>query len=54
MHLLDDAVTQVLHQIFDRMPAVPDSMIIGNAQDRHMSELQRWGVGQSPRKESYR
>ena len=39
MHLLDDAVTQVLHQIFDRMPAVPDSMIIGNAQDRHMSEL---------------
>jgi DNA invertase Pin-like site-specific DNA recombinase/Skp family chaperone for outer membrane proteins len=39
MHLLDDAVTQVLHQIFDRMAVVPDNMIVGNAQDRHMTEL---------------
>lgn len=39
MHLLDDAVTQVLHQIFDRMSVVPDNMIVGNAQDRHMIEL---------------
>jgi site-specific DNA recombinase len=39
MHLLDDAVTQVLHQIFNRMSVVPDNIIVGNAQDRHMSEL---------------
>lgn len=39
MHLLDDAVTQVLHQIFDHMSIVPDNMIVGNAQDRHMTEL---------------
>lgn len=39
MHLLDDAVTQVLHQIFDRMSVVPDSMIVGSAQDRHIAEL---------------
>lgn len=39
MHVLDDAVTQVLHQIFDHMSAVPDNMIVGNAQDRHMTEL---------------
>lgn len=39
MHLLDDAVTQVLHQIFDRMSVVPDNMIVGNAQDHHMTEL---------------
>lgn len=39
MHLLDDAVTQVLHQIFDRMSAIPDNMIVGNAQDRHAAEL---------------
>lgn len=39
MHLLDDAVIQVLHQIFDRMSVVPDNMIVGNAQDRHMTEL---------------
>ncbi len=30
MHLLDDAVTQVLHQIFDRMSVVPDNMIVDN------------------------
>jgi len=39
MHVLDDAVTQVLHQIFDRMAAASDSIIIGNTQDRHMAEL---------------
>jgi DNA invertase Pin-like site-specific DNA recombinase len=39
MHLLDDAVTQVIHQIFDRMSVLPDSMIVGSAQDRHMAEL---------------
>ena len=39
MHLLDDAVTQVLHQIFDRMSAASDNMIVGNAQDRQMAEL---------------
>ncbi|WP_312426844.1 hypothetical protein [Lacrimispora sp.] len=39
MHILDDAVVQVLHQIFDRMSVVPDNMIVGNAQDRHMEEL---------------
>lgn len=39
MHLLDDAVTQVLHQIFDRMSATSDNIIVGSAQDRHMAEL---------------
>lgn len=39
MHLLDDAVTQVLHQIFDRMSVVPDNMIVGSAQDHQMAEL---------------
>jgi len=39
MHLLDDAVTEVLHQIFDRMSAASDNIIIGSAQDRHMAEL---------------
>lgn len=39
MHLLDDAVTQVLHQIFDHMSIVPDNMIVGNVQDRYMAEL---------------
>lgn len=39
MHLLDDAVTQLLHQIFDRMLVASDNMIVGNAQDRHMAEL---------------
>ncbi len=39
MHVLDDAVTQVLHQIFDRMAAASDSIIIGNTQDRHMVQL---------------
>jgi len=38
LHLLDDAVTQVLHQIFDRISAVPDNMIVGNVQDRHVAE----------------
>lgn len=39
MHLLDDAVTQILHQIFDRMATVSDSMIIGGTQNRRMAEL---------------
>lgn len=39
MHLLDDTVTQVLHQIFDRMSAASDNLIVGSAQDRHMAEL---------------
>lgn len=39
MHVLDEAVTQVLHQIFDRMAAASDSIIIGNTQDRHMAEI---------------
>jgi hypothetical protein len=39
MHLLDNAVTQVLHQIFDRMSAASDILIVGSAHDRHMAEL---------------
>ena len=39
MHLLDDAVTQVLHQIFDRMSLVPDNVIVGNSHDHQMAEL---------------
>jgi hypothetical protein len=39
MHLLDDAVTEILHQIFDRMNAADDNMIIGGIYDRHMTEL---------------
>ena len=40
MHLLDDAVTEILHQIFDRMSSASDSMIIGGTQNRRMAELQ--------------
>lgn len=39
MHLLDDAVTQVLHQIFDRMGEASDSMIMGSVEDRQIAEL---------------
>ena len=40
MHIVDDAVINILHQIFDRMSAASDTMIIGVTQDRHMAELQ--------------
>lgn len=39
MHVLDEAVTQVLHQIFDRMATASDSEIIGDTEDRRMVEL---------------
>ena len=39
MHVLDDAVTLILHQIFDRMSAASDNIIIGSTQERHMAEL---------------
>ena len=39
MHILDDAVVQILHQIFDRMNSASDSMILGSTEDRRMAEL---------------
>ena len=39
MHILDEAVTQVLHQIFDRMSSASDSVILGSTEDRRMTEL---------------
>jgi site-specific DNA recombinase len=39
MHILDDAVTQILHRIFDRMNSASDSMILGSTEDRRMAEL---------------
>ncbi len=39
MHLLDDAIVQLLHQIFDRMSAASDNIIVGSVQERHMAEL---------------
>ena len=39
MHILDDAVTQVLHQIFDRMSSASDNVILGSTEDRRMAEL---------------
>jgi len=39
MHLLDDAIIQLLHQIFDRMSVASDKLIVGSTQDRHMAEL---------------
>lgn len=40
MHLLDNAVTEVLHQIFDRMSEASDSIIMQGTKDRRMAELQ--------------
>jgi len=39
MRLLDEAVTTILHQIFDRMAGVTDDIIISGAQDRNMAKL---------------
>ncbi len=39
MHILDDAVVQILHQIFDRMNSASDIMILGSTEDRRMAEL---------------
>ena len=39
MHILDDAVTQILHRILDRMNSASDSMILGSTEDRRMAEL---------------
>ena len=39
MRLLDEAVTTILHQIFDRMASVTDDIIISGAQDRNMAKL---------------
>jgi len=40
MHIVDEAVTNVLHQIFDRMSSASDVMIIGATRDHHTVELQ--------------
>ncbi|NCC68187.1 MAG: recombinase family protein [Clostridia bacterium] len=39
MRILDDAVTEVLHQIFNRMSAVTDEIIINSVQERNMAKL---------------
>lgn len=39
MHILDDAVTEILHQIFDRMTAMDDNTIIRGSYDKHLEEL---------------
>jgi DNA invertase Pin-like site-specific DNA recombinase len=39
MHILDDAIIQVLHQIFDRMAVASDDMLIESIEDRRMTEL---------------
>lgn len=39
MHILDEQVTAVLHNIFDRMAAVSDDIIIRSVQDRSAMQL---------------
>lgn len=39
MHIVDDAVTNVLHQIFDRMNSASDNVLLGCAEDRQVIKL---------------
>ena len=45
MHILDGIVTEVLHQVFDKMQGASNDMIVGSAVQKQMamirSELQR-------------
>lgn len=45
MHILDEIVTEVLHQVFDKMQGASNDMIVGSAVQKQMamirSELQR-------------
>ncbi len=40
MHLLDDMITEILHQIFDKMKAVSGKQVVGLALQQQMNDLQ--------------
>ena len=40
MHILDDIVVNILHQVFDKMKSATSDMIVGNACQKQMALLQ--------------
>ena len=40
MHILDDMITEILHQVFDKMKAVSGEQVVGLTLQQQMNELQ--------------
>ncbi len=40
MHILDDIIVKILHQVFDRMKSATSDMIVGSACQKQMAFLQ--------------
>lgn len=40
MHILDDIITDILHQVFDKMKSATSDTIVGSAHQKQMILLQ--------------